>query len=414
MSAAIQKRNEAQNKLLTWIQECTSVCKLVQDYHKQGWAINRMEALIGQQNQVLVRRSEVASNNKYFANWVTMMAVVFYIMYGGRQVVLGNISTGTFLATLKIYQRGGDACLAIYGLWLREQVLPALQTITRLLNTPSELLDKEKQMKRRTEESLYRCKLGADLDDLPFVVETPCPMRTIINRSERATQWSMVPQQDRQLTFKQGNLVVLTGSQASGKAKMLELLSAMVFPLDPQHAYVPPHLRIVHVSFTPMLLSGTLMDNLVFGVPMFGDMAHAENAAVRICERLCMSKHTLDMVESKQSYENWNLILSYSQAFLLNLARALVTDPEVICVDLPLHPLEPSVAEQVLLTLRAFVDERGLERDVLSPQVTGPAGLAPASSRAGQAAPMEVLLFPVPSWTMRMLCSTWRRVQPGW
>merc|ERR1719443_960349 len=55
-------------------------------------------------------------------------------------------------------------------------------------------------------------------------------------------------------------------------------------------------------------------------------------------------------------------LMSQTDKCLLNLARALVMNPEVLVVHKPLVPLEPAAQRPVLNLMREFVDLRGIEK----------------------------------------------------
>merc|ERR1719329_465724 len=70
--------------------------------------------------------------------------------------------------------------------------------------------------------------------------------------------------------MKQGELVALVGPAGCGKSTMLRILGGAILPsnldANSQLLFVPPHLRMLHVSSMPLFFEGTLMSNLVFGV----------------------------------------------------------------------------------------------------------------------------------------------------
>merc|ERR1711957_752122 len=65
----------------------------------------------------------------------------------------------------------------------------------------------------------------------------------------------------------------------------------------------------------------------------------------------------------KNDVHPWSEVLAQSQIQLLNLARALITNPEVLCVHKPTQDFDQHRANMITGILRGFVDMRGLAQD---------------------------------------------------
>jgi len=338
---------------------------------------------------------------------LTLISALSWIMFGGIRVVQGELSLGMFVATLSIYKSTGDEWKGIYNTFLEiEEVLPSLTYITRVLNRPCELLVRKTHLEARVEKTLEGFRWAhsqgkpRNIDDLHFVLEETYvpPTRVMHLAPKGATRSSVVGAlsasegrrtqgtdggKDKvlktdsgcyvtmtqsmafsgRLEFEQGQMVCLTGHHVSGKATVLRLIGGSCLPAKPEQAFAPSHLRILQVAFHPTFMRGSLLDNLLFGANRSGtpeSKAQMKVRALLICQKLCVSAQILDLIDTEAELEVWSEVLSSSQAFLLNLARAFVADPEVLCVNLPHVSLEPRVADEVWSVLQEFVKERGL------------------------------------------------------
>merc|ERR1712193_372195 len=78
----------------------------------------------------------------------------------------------------------------------------------------------------------------------------------------------------------------------------------------------------------------------------------------RICDHL--NEHNLALFNQKAE---WDVVFSLSECTLLNIARALMCNPEVLILHKPTLMLNDTLAENIFTCLRKFVDDKGLEQD---------------------------------------------------
>lgn len=148
---------------------------------------------------------------------------------------------------------------------------------------------------------------------------------------------------------------------------MLKILGGVLLPTSGIN--VPPHLRVLHISEQPLFFKGTLRDNLVFGVAP-GDADGDTDRVLSICRRLLVPDTLIALIEAhakdgQGTVVQWNDVLSLTQRVLLNLARALIANPEVLCIHRPTRAFERDMPQfdNTLKMLRCFVDEKGVEQN---------------------------------------------------
>lgn len=189
------------------------------------------------------------------------------------------------------------------------------------------------------------------------------------------------------LDFRQGRFYAMVGMMGQGKATLLNILGGVILPvpkgdeppLQPdQGFFMPAHLRVLHVPQKPFFVQGSLMENLLFGTTP--DSEDAEHSRVmEICkDRLGCSAQVLKHLELKtrksfkegatrakdhMHYPPWADVLSHQEQCLLSIARALISNPEVLIMHQPTLSLSASRSRRVFQVLREFVNFRGVALD---------------------------------------------------
>merc|ERR1711907_567350 len=109
---------------------------------------------------------------------------------------------------------------------------------------------------------------------------------------------------------------------------------------------------------------GTLFDNLVYGVHE-GDKDGRIERVLDICKSLNILPETMALIsKDKGKTANWSEELSRSDRQLLNIARGLVANPEVLVVHKPSMGSGPNTVPIVFAVLRQYVAGRGIEQDM--------------------------------------------------
>merc|ERR1711972_842290 len=124
--------------------------------------------------------------------------------------------------------------------------------------------------------------------------------------------------------------------------------------------FCPTHLRILHVATEPMFLRGSLFENLTYGT----SPGHPDRRLERVkevCRRLTISDRLISAIDPDCKHElTWSSALSSSEKALLCIARALIANPEVLCIHKPTLHVNAQTASTIVNLLREFVDERGI------------------------------------------------------
>jgi len=323
-----------------------------------------------------------------------LLFICFYTVLGGMGVIERDVSLGMFVTNLVVFEQIGQAWGTIYKALLDMQtVMPALRRIVHLLNLPTDVPERMKLNRlRRCETRDSRAALRAEaeksnvlpIDVLPICLkDTKVKYRTTktkdVNRAGsksgsvlsisslplRITSVSHVGK----LELYQGEFVSLVGPRSDGKSTLLKIIGGVILP-DGGQVFVPSHLRVLHISAAPLFFVGSLLQNLTLGVAV-GDSDGDMERVNTICERLGLARTVRNYVISQEVFA-WGEMLSQTQRHLLSLARALVANPELLCIHKPTLVFDEITSVMVLELLKEFVMKKGIEQNPGTKQLRRP------------------------------------------
>lgn len=148
-----------------------------------------------------------------------------------------------------------------------------------------------------------------------------------------------------------------------------------------EFAKAPYHLNVIYVDSRPVFFSElTLFENLTFGVDSdhLSDGHTTLDRVLAICDLMDLSKtlcaqirkdvaehhpamdHGASMEFEEHELHNWEALLSIEQGTCLAIARALISDADILCIEHPVKLLRDRKALEVLQVMRRFIRERGV------------------------------------------------------
>lgn len=181
-------------------------------------------------------------------------------------------------------------------------------------------------------------------------------------RQIQQTKAGRVILQDVTLEIPQGRVTVLLGASGAGKTSLLRLLNRLDEPSAgeirfqgrPLSDYPVTQLRrrVGFVFQTPVMFPGTVRDNL---------RVAAEIAGISDPEFSDIARKTLEHAELDASFlDRAGGELSIGEKQRVNLARTLMTRPDVLVLDEPTSALDPETSELLLGTIRRLCREDAL------------------------------------------------------
>lgn len=377
--------NNAKVSLVDHVENVIRNFQLIADYQKRPGAVDDYEAKIGAYNGAATKAAAVSVNNKYFAPWVATGVTAIWFIIGGNSVMDDGITLGEFLTTASIFGQVGKAWSGIYNIMLTMQdSLVPMRTIAMYMNLPTDLEQRMnmnrdrrargkaewKNARRKSElDSTSTVKFAADtipitLDRLQYAYDSHLWKRVenfkmVDSDHEGAVDQSYGSISDCTFAVNQGEFVALVGQPGCGKSTLLRLVGGVLLG-DKGDLLVPPHLRVLHVASEPLFFKDTLFQNLIYGLKE-SDPDATHDRAKKICRSLGVSPQIIEFLDPKSEVkEAWNEVLALTQRVLLNLARALMANPEILVLHKPALVFDDDRAQNLFSLLHQFVWDRGL------------------------------------------------------
>jgi len=164
------------------------------------------------------------------------------------------------------------------------------------------------------------------------------------------------------LEINKGEITALIGPSGAGKTSLIRLLNRLDDPIDGQVLYQSRPIaeypvrqlrrQVGFVFQTPVMFPGTVRDNLLQASKLSGDTK--SDLEERVEEVMALAE-----VESSLADRDGDR-LSVGQKQRVNIARAMMTSPEVLLMDEPTSALDPETADKLMETVRRLGSDNGL------------------------------------------------------
>jgi ATP-binding cassette subfamily B protein len=289
-----------------------------------------------------IRQALLAGTFFPFLHFMSNLAVALVLYFGGRETVLGRVSTGDFVAFISY-------------LALLTWPLIALGMIIGFLQQGLASLDRLNRV--FTAEDEEPPKFSPPLETRTDIVIERLTFQYPTRRSPALDEVSLSLAHDR--------ITALVGPMGSGKSTLAALLPAL-FTAPPGTISVAGRFleywpladlraRFGYVPQDGFLFNGTIYENVAFGRPAASEaevLAAAETAGLG--EDLQFFPDGIQTLVGERG-----LTLSGGQKQRLALARALLPDPPYLIMDDPLSAVDAEVEAQIMSRLLALRRGRG-------------------------------------------------------
>lgn len=288
-------------------------------------------------NLALVR---ISGSFRPLLQFVFSISLFITIFYGGKEVIRGNISLGSFIA---------------------------FYTYLGLLNWPTRALGQVINILQRGAASMDRINLI--LDEEPEIVETENPIVTDINGYIQFKDVSFkYPNSNNyalsniNFTIEKGQTLAILGRTGSGKSTIADLLLRLY---DIQEGSILiDNLEIKDLEFKTLrenigyvpqdnfLFSETIKDNIAFA---FDNNIQEE----QVFQAAKMAEVYDNIVEFPKSFNTIlgerGVTLSGGQRQRSSIARALIKEPPILILDDSLSAVDTETEESILNNLDSFI-----------------------------------------------------------
>lgn len=384
---AFEEEYREQVLMADYVHMAAHQLRLVLDYSQQSSFMEGFQGQVDVVGRTIVQVCQVQENNIYCAPWVSNLAAGAYIFFEGMLVIDGQVPLGVFLMEAAIIVHFGKELGRVYHILVELQTtLAPLKRLIRLLNVEVDVTRRMylNQLTHTKSKSL-REKLHSQgvtnniFDHLPILVGNirdaygSFPRKSLSGRELSET-----------VEIPQGALVTFVGHRGEGKSTLLKVVGGVILPrIKHDHElvlFMPGHLRVLHVSQEPLFFRGSLFENLVYGLGQV-EASTEMPRVLKICERLGIPEDVLRLIENGKSVDRWSKVLSHTAMHLIHLARALVSNFEVLCVHKPTLAFDESTSRRVMELLVEFVRERGVLQDPATTQLRRPRTCLTTSSK---------------------------------
>ncbi len=286
--------------------------------------------------QANLRQATMAGTFFPFLHFMSNLALALALYFGGRETILGQVSTGSFVAFITYLSMLTWPLIAL-GLVVGflQQGLASLTRLGRVFDAEPE------EAEARPPAPPLAGPPDIDLADLSYTY----PGR-------------LIPAlKDISLSLAHDRFTALIGPMGGGKSTLAALLPALYTAPPgsllvggrPVEDWPPAELRsrFGYVPQDGFLFSGTIFENLTFGRPGASE-AEARAAAdiAGLTEDLAGFPDGLETVVGERG-----VTLSGGQRQRLSLARALVTDPAYLILDDTLSAVDAAVEAKIMARL---------------------------------------------------------------
>jgi ABC-type multidrug transport system fused ATPase/permease subunit len=407
--------NAAEVDLDHFVGETVQHYRTIADYWNRPLVVEQATESIRRLNKLLVVQGSRAANDHAFFGWVAQIIEFSIIIAMGTLVANSRIQIGTFTACLAAIKGAASTFQSAYGTLLQMQsTFAALWRLVEYMNVPTDLKMRKKMVEEdiaefkekleevvtnRAEGKIKKDVVAADmipltLEDCTFSYSSPNDDKQQGDGSSADTGEALPRAAGAAIISKvnveimQGEMVGVMGNYSSGKSTLLQLIGGVLVP-ESGRRFVPPHLRVLHVKINDKLWERPLAESLFFGIMRKKGVLHAselqdvdKERGIRICEELSLDNKVMNLVNEELftmnsstplgaygSSEQKNIRkskrkeakqLSATSCHKLQIARALITDPEVLVIHSPVGQANPEGVGIIMSLLRRYVDERGV------------------------------------------------------
>ena len=271
--------------------------------------------------------------------WSVGHTAVFIV--GGRAVVNGSLSLGTFIAFMAYQMRLSQPAHALMSLWANlATVQVSLRRVHELLATPADVTEPRQPIRLDNPEGRVELRgVSVDLGGRPIL-------------------------RDVSFSVSRGEILAIVGASGSGKSTIGDLLlrfadpdrGDVLFDGVNLNALALPDVRryVTLVDQDPIAFDATILENIRYG------RSAATVEEVRLAARAAGLEEFVGSLPNRYDtvVGQRGLMLSAGERQRMAIARAILARPIVLVLDEPSAALDPRAEQTVLAAYRSALASR--------------------------------------------------------
>jgi ATP-binding cassette, subfamily B, bacterial len=309
--------------------------RLVACFNSSRYELDRFQKRNDSFVSSLLRFQSMAMLGRSVPGSVISAATIAVFVYGGQQIIAGQLSIGTLVAFMAYHSLLLSPVQSLIGLSASlTSAKVSLARVLELLDTPIEVIEQ------------------------PDPIAVAAVRNSIEFRNVTLRHDGRAVLDDVSFEIPAGVLSVIVGPSGGGKSTIADL---MVRLLDPDSGAVmidgvdlkAMRLRdlrrtVVLIDQSPYLFHGTLFENIAYAQPSVSrEAVEAAAHAAGLMELLRGFPQGLDTVAGERG-----MTLSAGERQRVALARAFLLNPDVLILDEPSAALDPERERELIENLR--------------------------------------------------------------
>jgi ATP-binding cassette subfamily B multidrug efflux pump len=333
MSQGYEKVQKTFSDLTESVREAIAGIRVVKSFARERWASEKVkkEGL----NYVTVNIKLIRTLAFFFPVMTifTNLGLAIVILFGGRLTILGNITTGDFVAFIGYLNQLTWPMMAMG--WVTNLFQRGAASMRRINTILSEI----PEIKSKVGAGILKSEKGTiTFNDISFVYP---------EKAEPALR-------DINLVIHGGKTVSLVGRVGAGKSTLLHMIPRLIDPsaggikidgVDIRDVSLK-HLRenIGFITQEAFIFSDTVRNNIVFGrEDITEDQIERAMRCARIYDDVMQLEMGMDTILGEKG-----VTLSGGQKQRLTIARAMILDPPVMILDDSLSMIDTRTEEEIL------------------------------------------------------------------
>ncbi|UTJ06926.1 type I secretion system permease/ATPase [Arcobacter roscoffensis] len=336
-----QSSKEEQLKHTT-LNETVSGLEIIKSVRGQNRMKAHWDKSIGQTVYFNEQSQELSQITSYFTSFISQLSNIFIIIGGVYLASTGDLTMGGIVAAMLLNRRAISPVSQIVNMVLRyDKTVLALDNIDKIM---------QMEVERENKVYLSRPDLKGEIEfkDITF--------------SYKDKNYEVL--KNINLKIKQGEKIAILGRIGSGKSTLVKLLQNLYVPkkgsiliektdvrqIDP----VDLRRSIGVVPQEPFLFMGSVKDNITIGEPFATDEEILKASKIAgVHEFLGKHESGYDFMLGERGEG-----LSGGEIQSITLARALVSNPDIMILDEPTNSMDKQTEKQFINKLHNILDDQ--------------------------------------------------------